>query len=225
MFVRAVSRALGRGAGKDSRRHGDSQTHAGCTRARLAAGHATLLAGVQRGGRPAVVVLSDVRALPDPRLDEAHGRVVAGDERNGIWLSLEGRRTGEEFNLPPDTRSFQRARSGEYRLLSTGETVVNPDFTVTFSIRRQGQTRGSDRVRPGAVGGPWVKRTLSVGVDRCAVALRRKTYVHVHSLRRKAAASPCRTPCQTTLVVLHCALSKAYCRRSWCRPAQYPASR
>jgi hypothetical protein len=157
---------------------------------------------VQRGGRPAVVVLSDVRALPNPRLDEVHGahaemfgrvralfrtgettrlvvrhaqrahahaavagalvayfetdsenpveqqqlfgRVVATDERKGIRLSLEGRRTGEEFDLPPDTRSFQRAGSGEYRLRSTGETVVNPDFTVTLSIRRQGQARGSD---------------------------------------------------------------------------------
>jgi hypothetical protein len=72
------------------------------------------------------------------------GRVVAADERKGIRLSLEGRRTGEEFSLPPDTRSFQRAGSGEYRLRSTGETVVNPDFTVTFSIRRQGRAQGSD---------------------------------------------------------------------------------
>jgi hypothetical protein len=72
------------------------------------------------------------------------GRVVAADERKGIRLSLESRRTGEEFNLPPDTRSFQRAGSGEYRLRSTGETVMNPDFTVTFSIRRQGRVQGSD---------------------------------------------------------------------------------
>ncbi|MGR4871313.1 hypothetical protein ACIPRI_20920 [Variovorax sp. LARHSF232] len=65
------------------------------------------------------------------------GRVVAADERKGILLSLEGRRTGEEFNLPPDTRSFRQAGPGEYRLRTTGETVVNPDFTVTFSIRKQ----------------------------------------------------------------------------------------
>jgi hypothetical protein len=36
-------------------------------------GHAALLAAVQRGEHPAVVVFSDVRALPDPRLDEVHG--------------------------------------------------------------------------------------------------------------------------------------------------------
>lgn len=80
----------------------------------------------------------------NPVEQQLFGRVVAADERKGILLSLEGRRTGEEFNLPPDTRSFQRARSGEYRLRSTGETVFNPDFTVTFSIRRQGQAQGSD---------------------------------------------------------------------------------
>lgn len=72
------------------------------------------------------------------------GRVVTADERKGILLSLEGQRTGEEFNLPPDTRSFRQAGPGEYRLRSTGETVVNPDFTVTFSIRKQAQAQGGD---------------------------------------------------------------------------------
>jgi hypothetical protein len=67
------------------------------------------------------------------------GRVVSIDEHEGILLSLEGQRTGEQFNLPPDTRSFQHAVSGEYRLRSTGEVVVDPDFTVTFSIRKQDQ--------------------------------------------------------------------------------------
>jgi hypothetical protein len=65
------------------------------------------------------------------------GRVVSVDERKGILLSLEGLRTGERFNLPPDTRPFQEAEPGEHRLRSTGEVVVNPDFTATFSIRKQ----------------------------------------------------------------------------------------
>lgn len=69
------------------------------------------------------------------------GRVVRADERNGILLSLEGQRAGEQFNLPPDTRSFREAELGEYRLRSTGEVVVNPDFTVTFSIQKQSNTR------------------------------------------------------------------------------------
>jgi hypothetical protein len=65
------------------------------------------------------------------------GRVVSVDQSKGILLSLEGQRTGEQYNLPPDTRSFREATPGEYRLRSTGEVVVDPAFTVNFSIRKQ----------------------------------------------------------------------------------------
>lgn len=65
------------------------------------------------------------------------GRVVSVDQSKGILLALEGQRTGEQYNLPPDTRSFQKAGPGEYRLRSTGEVVVDPDYTVTFSIHTQ----------------------------------------------------------------------------------------
>lgn len=72
------------------------------------------------------------------------GRVISADPRTGILLSLEGQRTGEQFKLPPDTRSFQEVGPGEYRLRSTGEVVINPDFTVTFSIRKQAKVQGND---------------------------------------------------------------------------------
>ncbi len=65
---------------------------------------------------------------------QVFGRVISADEQAGILLSLEGQQVGEQFNLPPDTRSFQKAGPGEYRLRSTGEVVVDPDFTVSFSI-------------------------------------------------------------------------------------------
>ncbi|MEG0939186.1 hypothetical protein [Comamonas sp.] len=68
------------------------------------------------------------------------GRVVHADVREGILLSLEGQRAGEQFLLPPDTRSFRKTEPGEYRLRCTGEVVVNPDFTVTFSIQKQAKT-------------------------------------------------------------------------------------
>ena len=68
---------------------------------------------------------------------EFFGRVVSANERNGILLNLEGRRAGEQYNLPPDMRSIFEASPGEYRLRSTGEVVVDPDFTVTFSLRQQ----------------------------------------------------------------------------------------
>jgi len=65
------------------------------------------------------------------------GTVVRADSRKGILLSLEGQRAGEQFNLPPDTRSIEIATTGEYRLRATGEVVTDPDYTATFSIAKQ----------------------------------------------------------------------------------------
>ncbi len=41
---------------------------------------------------------------------------------------------GEVFSLPPNLRAITVARPGEYRLRSTGEVVVNPDFLATWTI-------------------------------------------------------------------------------------------
>lgn len=41
---------------------------------------------------------------------------------------------GEIFSLPPDLSAIEKAPLGEYRLHSTGEVVVNPDFLTTLSI-------------------------------------------------------------------------------------------
>jgi hypothetical protein len=68
---------------------------------------------------------------------QVFGRVLSATPRGGISLRLEGRRTGERYALPPDTRSFRKAKPGEYRLHATGEVVVNPDYTVTFSVRKR----------------------------------------------------------------------------------------
>jgi len=38
------------------------------------------------------------------------------------------------FSLPPDLRSTKRAPAGEYKLRSTGEVVVNPDFLATWDL-------------------------------------------------------------------------------------------
>ncbi|VTU17083.1 hypothetical protein [Variovorax sp. RA8] len=65
------------------------------------------------------------------------GRVLSATPGGGISLRLEGRRAGEHYALLPDTRSFCKAKPGQYRLHATGEVVVNPDYTVTFSIRKQ----------------------------------------------------------------------------------------
>ena len=43
---------------------------------------------------------------------------------------------GTDFTLPPDLSSTKRARQGEYKLRSTGEVVVNPDFLATWNLNR-----------------------------------------------------------------------------------------
>jgi len=61
------------------------------------------------------------------------GRVCSAHPHQGILLALQGQREGEHYTLPPDTRSIVEAVPGEYRLYSTGEIVVNPNFTATFT--------------------------------------------------------------------------------------------
>ena len=43
---------------------------------------------------------------------------------------------GEILGLPPDLSSTRIAPPGEYRLRSTGEIVVNPDYLTTWNIHR-----------------------------------------------------------------------------------------
>lgn len=37
------------------------------------------------------------------------------------------------FYLPPDLRAIYPAKQGEYRLKSTGEVIVNPDYVTTWT--------------------------------------------------------------------------------------------
>lgn len=64
------------------------------------------------------------------------GKVRSAQPDRGILVDLRGARAGETYNLPPDTRSIHRAAPGEYRPRSTGEVVVDPDFTATFTVHK-----------------------------------------------------------------------------------------
>ena len=68
---------------------------------------------------------------------EFFGHVVSANRQSGILLRLEGRQVGEQYNLPPNTRALVEASRGKYTLKTTGEMVVDPDFTVMYSFRRQ----------------------------------------------------------------------------------------
>jgi len=70
------------------------------------------------------------------RQEQFHGRVISADERKGISIALEGARSGETKWLPPVTNTFKAAPKGDYRLLSTGEVVVDPDFTTQWTVNK-----------------------------------------------------------------------------------------
>lgn len=68
------------------------------------------------------------------RQDQFFGVVVRADARDGIMVSLEGQRAGETKWLPPTTAPSLSAPQGEYNLRSTGEVVVNPDYTAQWTV-------------------------------------------------------------------------------------------
>lgn len=63
------------------------------------------------------------------------GTVARIDTDAGIELQ---RGDGSTCWLPPDVRSLEEARPGEYRLRSTREVVVDPDYTCTWTVRSSG---------------------------------------------------------------------------------------
>lgn len=63
-----------------------------------------------------------------------HGFVVRANRKEGVVLSLAS--NGKELKLPPSTRVLELAAPGEYRLRSTGEIVVDPDYTCTWSVKK-----------------------------------------------------------------------------------------
>jgi hypothetical protein len=65
---------------------------------------------------------------------QVYGRVSSADRTRGIQVKLQGNREGETCTLPPDTRAFKRAKRGNYTLKSTGEVVVDPDFTTSWTF-------------------------------------------------------------------------------------------
>lgn len=54
-------------------------------------------------------------------------------EANDAVIRIK-QKDGTEMTLPPDLSSTKRARPGEYKLRSTGEIVVNPDFLATWNL-------------------------------------------------------------------------------------------
>jgi len=65
---------------------------------------------------------------------QLHGTIVRINDNEGIVLRLHG--SDEEFRLPPHFESLEPAVSREYRLRSTGELVIDPDFVATWTVTK-----------------------------------------------------------------------------------------
>jgi hypothetical protein len=82
----------------------------------------------------AVVLVGMTYSEPGgPRLEQFFGTVISAVENIGIMLRLDGSRSGETFNLPPDVTAFFPAKPGIYRLRSTSEEIKDPDYTATWN--------------------------------------------------------------------------------------------
>lgn len=64
--------------------------------------------------------------------EEFHGEIVRATQEGGIIVHLAG--SDEERWVPPDLSRLEQAEVGEYRLKSTGEVVVNPDYISTWIV-------------------------------------------------------------------------------------------
>ena len=83
----------------------------------------------------AIVLVGITYAEPaGDRMEQLYGVVERAAPDEGILLTLHGSRDGEEFWLPPDLTNLQPAGPGRYRLRSTGEVVVDPDYTATWTV-------------------------------------------------------------------------------------------
>lgn len=82
------------------------------------------------------IIIGITRLSADEELMEQrqmHGDIVVANEKKGIGIRLAG--SGGMYWLPPDLSAIQVARPGEYRFRSTGEVVVNPDLTTTWTVK------------------------------------------------------------------------------------------
>jgi hypothetical protein len=66
--------------------------------------------------------------------EQFHGVVETADAVRGFEIGLAGVKAGEKKWLPPATAPFEVAAKGQYRLRSTGEVVVDPDFTAQWTL-------------------------------------------------------------------------------------------
>ena len=71
------------------------------------------------------------------------GMVESADPDTGIEIELHGELAGESWVCPPALDAFERAEPGVYTVHSTGEKVVDPDFTTSWTVTRADEETGA----------------------------------------------------------------------------------
>jgi len=59
------------------------------------------------------------------------GTIVRINEKEGVVIKLAN--SSEEISVPPQLDNIEKAKPGEYRLKSTGEVIVDPDYLITLT--------------------------------------------------------------------------------------------
>ncbi len=62
------------------------------------------------------------------------GTIESADREKGITVRLIHPWKGQAYTIPPAPRTLTPAEPGDYRLRSTGETIVDPDYLTSWTI-------------------------------------------------------------------------------------------
>src|SRR5262249_25255393 len=66
---------------------------------------------------------------------QLHGIVTEASPDVGITVICQGDSLGEKFRRPPELSAIVAAEPGSYQLKSTGEVVIDPDYTTSWTIQ------------------------------------------------------------------------------------------
>jgi len=78
---------------------------------------------------------------------QTHGKIASIDDSQGIVIEkADG--TGC-YAIPPDLNALHPAPAGEYRMRTTGEIVVNPDFISTWTVDKTSDSTIEDYKKSG----------------------------------------------------------------------------
>ena len=67
---------------------------------------------------------------------QIHGVIESASRTRGFSVVLDGGDAGEHYTLPPDLRVFRPLPPGEYTASTTGEVVIDPDYSVSYTVSR-----------------------------------------------------------------------------------------